>query len=315
MQMLGAMDMEIIKHDVAREIKYFDLFEFINKIKLYPKVLTHMQETNLNFDKYFRQLAKCDDEFVLYFWISLVYDEIKNNHYVENHNFSNFDLSVRDLFFDRQNISHNMIHNIHKFIMKDQIDADKAGKYRKCEVKISNIEEDKEEIFWYGVNPEDINKFMDTFLQVYKSNNMSVINSNPFLKSALVHLLFLKIHPYNDGNGRTARSLHNIKFTEALNRIYNMDLEICPVNLSQSININKISYVKALDNIYFDLEHDNNEMINYWFDHILNMYDEQLFCNQNMINDMENVMERILKVKERIGQDTIDKVERTRIRF
>lgn len=306
--------MEIIKHDVAKEINYFDLEEFVNKIKLNRNVLEHMQETNLNFDKYFKNLAKYDDEFQLYFWISLAYDEIKNNNFVENHKFKDFDLTEKNLFFDSLNISNNRIHNIHKFVMKDQDDYYRAGKYRTTEVKVSNIEEDREEIFWYGARAKDLKQFMNSFIKIYKSNSMSVIDSNPFLKSALIHLLFVKIHPYHDGNGRTARTLHNIKFTEILNRIYKMNLKICPVNLSESININLISYVKALDNIYFDLDHDNNEILNYWFDFILNMYDEQLFSKQAMIDDMENVMERIIKIKERMNQDFAKKIQKIRIR-
>ena len=47
--------------------------------------------------------------------------------------------------------------------------------------------------------------------------------SNPFLKSALIHLLFLRIHPYADGNGRTARLLHNSKFTASINSIYGIE--------------------------------------------------------------------------------------------
>ena len=224
--------MEIIKHDVAKEINYFDLEKFVNKIKLNRNVLEHMQETNLNFDKYFKNLAKYDDEFQLYFWISLAYDEIKNNNFVENHKFKDFDLTEKNLFFDSLNISNNRIHNIHKFVMKDQDDYYRAGKYRTTEVKVSNIEEDREEIFWYGAKAKDLKQFMNSFIKIYKSNSMSVIDSNPFLKSALIHLLFVKIHPYHDGNGRTARTLHNIKFTEILNRIYKMNLKICPVNLS-----------------------------------------------------------------------------------
>lgn len=307
--------MEIIKHDQAKEINYFNLFDFIDKIKLNSSVLDHMQETNLEFDSYFKKLSQFNDEFVLYFWISLAYDEIRNSRYVENHSFSDFDLNVTDLFFDRLNISHNRIHNIHKFIMKDDKDTKiDVGNYRKNEVKVNHIDEKTEEIFWYGAQAKDVKKFMDDFLQVYKSNTMSVIDSNPFLKSALIHLLFVKIHPYGDGNGRTARMLHNIKFTETFNKIYNMNLKVCPVNLSQSININLISYVNSIDGIYFDLEHDNNEMINYWFNFILNMYDEQLFKNHNMINDMEDVVERILKVKERISPETINKIEKIRLK-
>lgn len=305
--------MEIIKHDTAKEIEYFDLFDFVDKIKLTPKVLDHMQETNMQFDEYFRKLSKYDDEFILYFWISLAYDEIRNNHFVENHSLSNFDFSVRNLFFDRTCVDHDRIHNIHKFIMRDDSD-ERIGKYRENEVRVSHIDKNTEEIFWYGAKCEDIAKFMDSFLKIYQTNTMSVLNSNPFLKSALIHLLFVKIHPYYNGNGRTARTLHNIKFTEILNRTYGMDLDISPVNLSESINVNLITYVKALNGIYFDLEHDNSDMLNYWFNFILNMYDEQLFSKQAMINDMENVVERIVKIKEKMNNDFINKIKKTRIR-
>ena len=38
--------MEIIKHDVAQKVNYFNLFDFISKIKLSSRVLEHMEETN-----------------------------------------------------------------------------------------------------------------------------------------------------------------------------------------------------------------------------------------------------------------------------
>ena len=306
--------MKIIKHDTAKEIEYFNLEKFVNNIKLEPKILEHMQEANINFDKYFKQLSKYNDEFMLYFWISLAYDEIKNSNFVERHNFKNFDLSISDLFFDKLSISHNRIHNIHKFVMKNENETEKIGKYRKTDVRVSNITQDTEEIFWYGAKPEDIKKFMDSFIKIYKTNNISIIDSNPFLKSALIHLLFIKIHPYYDGNGRSARIIHNIKFTETLNRLYNMNLKICPVNLSESINLNLISYMKSFDNIYFDLKHDNNDAINYWFDFILNMYDEQLYNKKNMINNIDEIMERIITIKEKINLNDIKLPKNSRIR-
>ena len=306
--------MKIIKHDTAKEINYFNLEKFVNNIKLEPKILEHMQETNINFDKYFKQLSKYNDEFMLYFWISLAYDEIKNSNFVERHNFKNFDLSISDLFFDKLSISHNRIHNIHKFVMKNENETEKIGKYRKTDVRVSNITQDTEEIFWYGAKPEDIKKFMDSFIKIYKTNSISIIDSNPFLKSALIHLLFIKIHPYYDGNGRSARIIHNIKFTETLNRLYNMNLKICPVNLSESINLNLISYMKSFDNIYFDLKHDNNDAINYWFDFILNMYDEQLYNKKNMINNIDEIMERIITIKEKINLNDIKLPKNSRIR-
>ena len=109
--------MEIIKHDVAQKINYFDLFDFISKIKLSSRVLEHMEETNQDFDKYFTKLAQYDDAFVLYFWISLLYEEVKNSNSIESHDIKNFDFSIGNLFMDRLSISHNRIHNIHKYVL------------------------------------------------------------------------------------------------------------------------------------------------------------------------------------------------------
>ena len=49
----------------------------------------------------------------------------------------------------------------------------------------------------------------DDFIKIYKSSSISLINSNPFLKSALIHLLFIRIHPFPDSNGRTSRAILN----------------------------------------------------------------------------------------------------------
>lgn len=306
--------MNVIKNDVANKIEYFNLFDFIDQIKLSPMVLEHMEETNKNFDAYFRKLATYEDSFVLYFWISKFYDEVKNSNSIEHHNITNFDFSISNLFMDRLSISHNRIHNIHKFIMNDQKDSHKIGSYRKTPIRVSNVYDDTEKIFWYGVEPEDIKPFMDKFLEIYKSNSPSVLNSNPFLKSSLIHLLFLRIHPYFDGNGRTARTIHNIKFTESLNRIYGMNLKISPINISESININKGGYIKAPDNIYFDLKHDNNKWINFWFNFMLSMYDEQLYKNRDIINNMGELMEEISRTKEKMKPEVIEKVENMHVR-
>jgi len=118
---------------------------------------------------------------------------------------------------------------------------------------------------------------MDDFISVYKSKSLSFINTNPFLKSALVHLLFVRIHPFTDGNGRTARLIHNIKFTDSINKIYGSKLKICPLNISQSILLNQQTYANRLNEIYFDLEHDSNDEINKWFNFVLDMIDEQLY--------------------------------------
>lgn len=301
--------METIIYDTAKKINYFDLFDFISKIKLDPFVLEHMEDVNKSFDEYFKKLSKLEDKFVLYFLTSLARDEINYNQKVENHKINDFDFSMGNLFFDSLEVNHNRIHNLHKFVMKDNEEKEKHGVYRKNEARVSKIEGNTEEIYWYGVEPEDINKFMDTLLEVYKSRKPSVMDSNPFIKSSLIHLLLAKIQPYFDGNRRTARSLHNIKFTEIINEIYGMDLKICPINLSESISLNILSYIKVLNNTYFDLDHDNNEIINYWFNLMLNLYEEQLYRNQYIIDNMDSHVQKILEIKDMTNPDLIKEIE------
>lgn len=50
-------------------IEYFPLEEYINKIKLLPKVLEHLEETNKEFDSYMNKLSKYDEEYIINYWI------------------------------------------------------------------------------------------------------------------------------------------------------------------------------------------------------------------------------------------------------
>ena len=256
-------------------IKYFPLDEYVSRIKLLPSLLEHLEQTNKDFDDYMKQLAKYDENYIVNYWIFLLYEEMRYNHGIERLKFNEKTLVGKDVFFETLDISHERIHQLHNFVESDK---EPVFAYRTVPVNVSRFRQDgTEEIFWRGANPEDVNKFMNDFINVYKTNATSLLFSNPFLVSSLMHLLFLRIHPYNDGNGRTARVIHNIKFTETINKLYGMKLKISPLNLSESILVNKRTYVDRIDNIYFDLEHDSNEMINKWFNSILFMADEQIY--------------------------------------
>lgn len=69
-----------------------------------------------------------------------------------------------------------------------------------------------------------------------------------------------------------------------INKLYGTRLKLSPLNISESILINKITYVKRIDNIYFDIKNDCNEEINAWFNFILDMVDEQLYKSMNMLD-------------------------------
>lgn len=207
-------------------------------------------------------------------------------------------------------MSHTQVKRLHKFAFPKGEDE-----YRDDDVRVSRITQSgDEEIFWWGAKANDVKHFMDDFIRFYKSNSLSVLDTNPFLKSSLAHLLFVRIHPFSDGNGRTARLIHNIKFTETINKIYGMKLKICPLNLSQNILLNQATYARRINDIYFDLEHDSNDEINKWFDFILNMVDEQLYFSTNRLPKLNKSFNNIIKLKDTDNKEFIKEVDKMKIK-
>lgn len=296
-------------------VEYFPLDEYVNKIKLMPYVLEHLESTNKAFDDYMSKLAQYDEDFIINYWILLLYQELKDNQRIENKKFDMASLATRSVFFETLNVNHRRIHELHNFAIEKEIMAGKLQatfEYRDIPVNVSSFDEKGNEYIYYrGANPEDVQKFMNDFVRIYKQGGTSLLFSNPFLVSSLLHLLFVRIHPYCDGNGRTVRMLHNIKFTEMINKLYGTRLKISPLNLSGSLLVNKITYVKRLNNIYFDLEHDTNDAINAWFDFILDMVDERIFV---AMNKMERIDPSKLKT-EFTGSGQGSSMRLSRIRF
>ena len=267
-------------------VDYFSLEEYVDRIILLPYVLEHLQDTNNDFKNYIKKISKFEDNYVIDYWIYLLYEELKYSQKIENMDFKKINILNDTVFFDTLNISNKRIHGLHNFAMRGECDP--TFDYRKTDVDVSRYNsKGEEEIFWRGARHQDVLKFMNDFIKIYKHNDISLLMSNPFLKSALIHLLFIRIHPYTDGNGRTARLLHNSKFTESINNIYGTKLKISPLNLSESIYLNKPSYVRAIDNIYFDLKHDSNDAINAWFNTMLNMADEQIYSSSNKLDSID----------------------------
>lgn len=286
------------------KVSYFPLEEYFSKIKLNDTILVHLDETNRDFDKYINQLKKFPPLTILYFLINSFSNEIIDTNLIENHIIDPIEINNYNIFIKSLSMNNKRIKELHQFVTRDT----NLNDYRTSEVRVSGINNGKEEIFWYGVNPEEINKFMNDFLKIYHNHSLSFINQNPFIKGALLHLLFVRIHPFSDGNGRTARIIHTIKFTQMVNDIYKCHLKISPLHLSQSILLNKITYQKRINNIYFDLEHDSNKEINDFIDFILDMTDEQLFYMGNQLENASSIMKNI---KDTVSINEIERIAKS----
>ena len=75
------------------------------------------------------------------------------------------------------------------------------GLYRDFKVKVGNSEHGG--VYTPPKCEKDVNLLMSKFIEFMKSKN--IIDLHPVLRAAIAHFHFSKIHPFGDGNGRTAR--------------------------------------------------------------------------------------------------------------
>lgn len=93
---------------------------------------------------------------------------------------------------------------IHHMVTKDTLDnPDDCGVYRKRYVVVGNRLTG--EVFFNPPKNEAVPKLVQNLLKWINSKNAKELD--PILEAGIVHYEFVRIHPFVDGNGRTARIL------------------------------------------------------------------------------------------------------------
>lgn len=78
----------------------------------------------------------------------------------------------------------------------------KLAEFRDGPVQVVSGVLGKEKVHYEGVPVKNINADMEKMLEFYNHSSL-----HPYIKSAIIHLWFAVIHPFDDGNGRLARIL------------------------------------------------------------------------------------------------------------
>jgi Fic family protein len=133
-------------------------------------------------------------------------------------------LFMEDLAQKEERLSEYSIKQIHSLILKN-IDDENKGKYRTTNVIISGAEHKPPQSF-------EVQSKMEEFIKNY---NEKVTKLHPIELASFVHIEFVKIHPFIDGNGRTSRLLMNLELIKAGFPPVVIELE------------DRLEYYKALD--------------------------------------------------------------------
>lgn len=109
-------------------------------------------------------------------------------------------LYMEDIIKNNESLSERQIKNIHYLILKG-IDNENAGRYRKEKVLISGAEH-------IPPDPIKVQEQMEKLVEWYYGDGKKL---HTVEKAAVLHTDLVKVHPFIDGNGRTARVLLNFE--------------------------------------------------------------------------------------------------------
>ncbi len=113
---------------------------------------------------------------------------------------------VENLASKKTRLTLDLILKLHKITMKDLVDDGKLGKFRPGEIYVvDDLGDGREHLRYKGPDIKDVEKLMNDLISWYNKSSTSTLH--PIIKAGILHLQFVSIHPFTDGNGRLARLL------------------------------------------------------------------------------------------------------------
>jgi Fic family protein len=185
------------------------LSEYLEKA---PKGLNHAFEA-------LKDAEISTDSFSFYTSVSSVYsskiegEAIELDSYIKHKKFGiefspDYTKKIDDLYeaytFSKSNeLNESNIAHAHVLLSKNILDKNKQGKYRTQNMDVSTPDG---RIEYVAASPFEVEVEMEKFyndLLLLLKTEMSI--EEVFFYASMIHLVFVKIHPWNDGNGRSAR--------------------------------------------------------------------------------------------------------------
>lgn len=107
-------------------------------------------------------------------------------------------------------ISEEEVLSLHKVVVEGLLEKEKTGQFRPADVYVlDDLGDGREMLRFKAPAASRIKKLAEDLLVWLKSSNKDSIH--PIIKAGILHLQFVTIHPFTDGNGRVARLLTQLQ--------------------------------------------------------------------------------------------------------
>src|SRR3989338_5363196 len=116
---------------------------------------------------------------------------------------------ISELSALRRNITEKEIFKLHKIVIEGLVEKSKEGCYRSGDVYVIDELGNGTEKVRFKAPPAGKVPYLIKDLLLWLNNSSSGIH--PIIRSGILHLQFVTIHPFTDGNGRGARLLTQLQ--------------------------------------------------------------------------------------------------------
>jgi Fic family protein len=161
-------------------------------------------------------------------------------------------------------LTHERLHGWHSILFptgySDGHKIDVAT-YRSDEMSVVSTKGYRETVHYLAPPHEQLSEQMNQLLDYINSSK-----EDPYVKSAIAHIWFVSIHPYDDGNGRIARTITNYVLSKELG------LDHKYYSLSTAIRKDRKGYYDTLEksqNLFYNREFDFTKWV-MWHTNIVN---------------------------------------------
>lgn len=117
---------------------------------------------------------------------------------------------LEELAKSKSKVTLGEILKLHHKVINGLTEKEKTGKFRPSDVYVLDDLGDGRELVRFKAPPaKSVNKLTRDLVEWLKSSKKQ--NIHPIIKAGILHLQFVTIHPFTDGNGRVARLLTQLQ--------------------------------------------------------------------------------------------------------